>query len=334
MKSVAVICCGLFCAVSSVTSAQTVSTKYSKTLQKCEQQAYPGLDSRLEPRVLGALPSTNDHVVGFEVVNHSPMIALPHQLLGFRRDGVSGYSVQSTIVGISVGNISDLLIQTDRGIEKIGEAEMKVDPNLTSVIRGRVYNSGSAIFVEARAKGDLTQFVARNRKGGSLLIATFKGRFRAASWNAIGLAVIINESLYVWEAGGKHIVRLLTDKGLQTAKDVALVGPSRVVIALSATVVLVSGETITVISGMRADRCRFDDGLLFVLDHDKRDIWAFRGVEKLGTLAGDRTHAIELLRQAPTAQGENSIQFRAATRILGCEKARGLLSQQVTRETH
>jgi hypothetical protein len=334
MNSVPIILFGLLFLASSVTSAQSTSPNDPQRHQNCERRAYAGLDSRLEPKVVGALPNANDHVVGFEVVNHLPMIALQHQLFGFRRDGVSGLSVSSNITGISVGNVSELLIQTDRGVEKIGEPDLRVEPTLTKSVHGRLYNSGNPIFVEARAKRDLIQFVARNRNGGSLLIASFKGIFRAASWNAIGLSVIVDDSLYVWEAGGKQIVRLLTDKGLQTARDVVLVGPNRVVIALSATLVLVTHETITVIIGLRADRCRFADGLLFVLDHDKRAIWAFRGIEKLGTIAGDRTHAIELLKQAPAKEGEDSFQFREAARILGCEKARDLFRQQLRQGTH
>jgi hypothetical protein len=334
MKSVSVISFGLLLFASSIVSGQTASPKDPKDLQNCERQFYAGLDSRLEPKVLGALPNTKDRVVGFEIVNHWPLVAMPHELIGFRRDGVSELSVPSTIVGISVANASDLLIQTDRGIEKIGDTELKPDPTLTKSVHGRVYNSGNPIFVEARAKSDLIQFVARNRNGGSLLIATFKGTFRAASWNGRGLAAIVDDSLYVWAAGGKQIVRLLTDDGLRTARDLALVGPNQVVIALSASLVLVTQETITVISGMRADRCRFDDGLLFVLDHDERVIWVFRGLEKLGTIAGDRAHAVELIKQAPVKQGADSFQFREAARILGCDKARTLFLQQVKTGTH
>jgi hypothetical protein len=64
-------------------------------------------------------------------------------------------------------------------------------------------------------------------------------------------------------------------------------------------IVLVTQETITVISGMGADRCRFDDGLLFVLDRDTHARWVFRGLEKLGTIAGDHARAVDLLNQAP-----------------------------------
>jgi hypothetical protein len=334
MKFVLVISFGFLLFANPITSAQTASPKDPKDLQNCERQFYAGLDSRLEPKVVGALLNTKDRVVGFEIVNHWPLVALPHELIGFRRDGVSELSVPSNIVGISVANVSDLLIQTDRGIEKIGDTDLKPDSALTNSVHGRVYNSGNPIFVEARAKNDLIQFVARNRNGGSLLIATFKGTFRAASWNGRGLAAIVDDSLYVWAAGGKQIMRLLTDTGLRTAKDLALVGPNQVVIALSASLVLVTQETITVISGMRADRCRFDEGLLFVLDHNTHAIWVFRGLEKLGTIVGDHGHAVELLKQAQAKQGADSFQFREAARILGCEKARSLFLQQVETGTH
>jgi hypothetical protein len=186
---------------------QTDPTKSPQAFRKCEQQLYGGLDSRLEPRVVGALPKTKEPVVGFELVNHVPMLAFPHQLLGFQRSAISGLDVSSKIIGISVSNRSGLVVQTDRGIETVGETELKLDPILSGSVHGHLYGSGNAIFVEARSKADLIQFVARNQKGSYVFIGSFKGKFRTASWNEIGLAAIIDDSLYIWEAGSKQRVR-------------------------------------------------------------------------------------------------------------------------------
>jgi hypothetical protein len=83
-----------------------------------------------------------------------------------------------------------------------------------------------------RARQDMLQFIARKPNGSPFPIARMKGTLRAASWNDMGLAAVIGDSLYVWEAGSKNIIRLLSDMGLNAAQDVVLVGPDRAVITL------------------------------------------------------------------------------------------------------
>ena len=111
-------------------------------------------------------------------------------------------------------------------------------------------NVGSPVFVEVRAHQGVLQFLARNRNGAPFLIASIKGTLHAASWNDIGLATVVGDSLYVWQAGAKNMVRLLTDKGLSAARDVVLVGLNGGWLHIKTTVVLITNETMTVVLGM------------------------------------------------------------------------------------
>src|SRR5207244_3923043 len=101
------------------------------------------------------------------------------------------------------------------------------DQAITSRVRGRLYGSGNPVFVEVRAQQGALQFIARTANGSPFPIASVKGTLRAVSWNDVGLAAVVGDSLYVWQSGSKNIVRLLTDQGLSAAKDAVLVGPNR-----------------------------------------------------------------------------------------------------------
>jgi hypothetical protein len=293
----------------------------SESPKRCEQELYAGLDSRIEPHIVGIVPPSDNPVVGFELVRHRPFVARSDQLLGFDQANIAKLTVHG-LKGISVNDKSDLLIQTDRGIQTLGQSELETNTELTSIIHGRLYNSGNPVFLEARSHDQITQFVARTLGGRSLLIASFKGTFSAASWNEIGLAAVVGNSLYVWESGSKKIVRLLTDSGLKSAKDVVLIGPGRVIVTLRKTVILVTTETILIIASLPSARCRFDAGMLYILDGQSRFIWALKGLDQLGSKTGDRSHALDLLKHMPDRTDESSTQFLEAARILGCSEAR------------
>jgi hypothetical protein len=102
-----------------------------------------------------------------------------------------------------------------------------------------------------------------------------------------------------------------------------------VVVTLDSTVIFVSAETLTVITKMKDALCRFDNGLLYLLDPQNGIVLALRGLDQLGTRRADQAHAVELLKRASPSQGENSNQFREAARILGCQKARDLFRKQL-----
>jgi hypothetical protein len=290
--------------------------------QTCEQSPYRGIDSRLKPDIVGAIPDARTPVLGFELVGHTPVIAISGRVLGIGQEEIVNIPVPNNLKGISVDQQSNLLIQTDHGIETMGARGLGTDPALTDAIHGHLYDSGNGLFLEARSRENTVQFLARGRDGQPFLIASIEGSFSAASWNSLGLAAVVGDSLYTWEAGGRNIVRLLTDRGLRSATDVVLVGPGRAVVTLTATVLLVTPLTVLPIASMSSARCRFDGGVLYLVDGQSGLIWALKGLEGLGTKSADRAHAIALPKGVPVPLNETSPQFLEAARIIGCDQAR------------
>lgn len=294
------------------------------TPSACGQQLYSGIDSRLKLDIVGIVPYSEKPILGFELVNHQPVIALPDQLLGIRVGSMMKTPMSSAVKGISVNDGFDLLVQTDHGFETFGKSAPKPDAEFRNLIQGRLYNSGNPVFVEARSSGKQVQFIARSRVGKSFLIADFRGDFAAASWSRVGLAAVVGDSLYYWEAGNKNLIRLLTDRGLNSARDVVLIAPGRVIVTLKSTVLLVTKDEVLILAGMGTARCRFDNDrdLLYLIDDRARVIWAVTGISQVGTKAGDKAHALDLLQHLPRQNGEDSPQFLEAARILGCGPAR------------
>jgi hypothetical protein len=286
----------------------------------CYQAVYLGFDSRLKTEVIARLPDIKEPIRGFEILHGRPLIALTHQVITIDRGHAVALPVANEIRGISVTSHGQLLVQTSGGVETLGQTDLTTDRVLTSKVSGRLYDSGNAVLMEARAKNDLVQFVAWGPTGNSFLVSTVQGTFHAASWNDVGLAISSGNSLLVWEAGGKTVSRLIADKGLQQTRDLCLLAPTRVVVALQATVVLVTSEAMTVIVAMPSARCRLENGILYLLDGKTGLIWKVSGIEQLGTKEGNRAHAEELIRKIPKDQGANSQQFMEAARIIGCDE--------------
>jgi hypothetical protein len=285
---------------------------------RCEDALFSGIDSRLAPDILGAVPDPK-LMIGFEVFDGVPVVASRDQLLVIGPKGISKIGM-TAVRGISVDARKNVLVQTDRNIEALGESGLTPENQLTEVIHGHLFDSGAPVLLEVRSKDRVTEFVARRRDGRqSFLIASFAGSVVASSWNKFGLAAIVEDSLYVWNAGSQMVVRLVTDRGLRSAKDVVLVGSDRAIVTLKATVLLVAPETVLIVAAMHLARCRYEDGLLYLVNGQNGLIWALKGLDKLGTKAGDRTHALELLKKA---SGEDSPPFLEAARIIGCDQAR------------
>lgn len=301
-------------------------TAKPKRSQECEQQMYADPDSRLTPHIIGRLPNSVEEIVAFEIIQGRPLVALPRQLIGFTANGINELTIPEPIKGLSFNKDSRVWLQTSSGFQTVGETHLESDTIFTNAVNGRLYGSGSPLFVEARAHKGILQFVARKQDGSAFTIASLKGTLRAASWNNIGLAAVVGSELYVWKAGSKNVVRLLSDQGLSAAQDVVLVGQNRAVITLRTSVVLVTDEAMTVIMGMPEARCRFDGGVLYLLDSHTGLIWAFQGLDQLGTKHGDRDYATELLQKKAGKSAQDSANFLEAARILGCQEARRIVS--------
>jgi len=168
---------------------------------------------------------------------------------------------------------------------------------------------------------EVLQFIARKSDGRAFPITAIKGPLRAASWNKLGLAAVVGDSLYLWQPGAKKVVRVLTDRGLVSVRDVVAVGNNRAVVALRATVALVGTDTVTIVGALPSARCRFHNGVLYVLQESNGLIWSFRGLDSLGMKQTDRAFALNLLKQAQNSPTKNVLQFEEAARILGCKEA-------------
>jgi len=289
----------------------------------CERQFYRAPDSRLQPRIVGLLPKANQPVVGFEVVHGRPLVAFPHLLVGFEEKGLAELPVTQALKGLSYEKNSGVLVQSDSGFLRLGNRGLEPDRRLNAAVHGRIYGSGNPVWVEVRARQGILQFIARKDDGTAFPIAAVKGPLRAASWNEWGLAAVVGDSLYLWQPGAKNVVRLLTDRGLAAARDIVAVGNNRAVVALKATVALVSSETITIVATLPTARCRFHNGTLYVLQESNGLVWSFRGLEHLGTKQADQAFGRDLLRQTENPPAKGGMQFQEAARILGCEDAGG-----------
>jgi hypothetical protein len=291
----------------------------------CAQQMYRGIDSRLKVAVVGALPDPRHQAIGFEVVNGWPVIATARSIFIFTNQQIISKSFSTLLEGMSAPGKSDLVIQTRGNIENVSGPKAVVEPFLSKEVKGHLYNSGNHSWLEVRSRANVNQFVARKQDGSGFLIATIRGTFRAAYWGEDGLAAVVGESLFVWRTGSRQFVRVLSDRGLVSTRDLTFVGPDKVVLTLKSSVVLVSSDSLTIVAVMRSARCRFARGILYLADAQQGFVWALQGVEALGSRTTDLAYAHSLLSSAPPIGTSASPQFREAVRLVGCAKAEELL---------
>ena len=80
---------------------------------------------------------------------------------------------------------------------------------------------------------------------------------------------------------------------------------------------------IAVLALIRA-RVRWADNALFVLDESWGAVSNISGLDRLGSVDGDKVHASAILKQLPSKAPETHPAFLQAARIVGCEGARKL----------
>lgn len=291
----------------------------------CNQSVYAGFDSRLATEVVGRLPPDSTSIQGFEIVNARPLVAFRHQLMALARNETASLPSLEPIDGIAVDAAGRVHLQYQSRISTVGTVQVESDANLSRTVTGRLFDSGNPLFAEARTEGNLVRFIARNADGRALPIVTVPGKLRAASWNSVGLAAVVGDDLFAWPGGSKKFLRLASDPGLRSAIDVCMVSQDRVVVALEHVVLLVSPNTRLVLVGFPA-RCRWDKGVLYLLDGQRGIIWTVRGVDKLGNPEQDTAYATSLIRALPREAQENNLRVLEAARILGCRKTRALMS--------
>ncbi len=135
------------------------------------------------------------------------------------------------------------------------------------------------------------------------------------------MAAIVGDALVMWPTGGHGMSYVARDAGLKAARDVCLVGPNRLVVALSNALVMISDKG-RLILGAVSGRVRYDEGTLYVLDERTGLIWTLNGLDAVGIPEKDAAHAANLLRIGGDASQRRAA-FEEAVRIMGCKAATG-----------
>jgi hypothetical protein len=233
----------------------------------CPEALYVGFDSRLTSHILGRAPLRKEPVQGFEIVNKRPLVSFAHRVVELRDKTPTTLSTADTLTGLAVDDTGRAWFTSKRGILRREATQITPDPLFTKVIEGKLYNSGSPVFLEAFPNGGNTAFATRRHDGLPYPILNAEGKLRAASWNPLGLAAVVGSSLLTWEAGAERVAVLATDRGLEAARDVCLISPGRAVVTLKHAIVLVTDQTQLVVALFPA-RCRWSDGKLYLLDEN------------------------------------------------------------------
>jgi hypothetical protein len=292
---------------------------------ECLHELYTGFDSRVKARVVGRLAPGREPVVGFDVVHGVAVVALPHRLILFRNRRVNLF-VEEEVRGLISDVKGNLFLQVkdpsdpEREVTKrLRASGLQRDTTLTADVRGTLYGSGTKLFLETVPGQGQTTFLARRQDGAYAVMTTVKGEFRTLSWNRTGLAAVASNTVLIWSIGSKTLIPLATDQGLSRAHDICLVGSDRAVVTLNDSVLVMTPNGVTVLVGMHG-RCAWDGTSLYLLDERSGLIWSVRGVEKLGTRAGDLAHAEELAESLSADAPNDSPAALEAARSVGCSE--------------
>lgn len=314
------ICLGLLLALGLGLSAGAASS-----FNSCTNSLYVGFDSRLSSKLLGHLRGSGETIRGFEIVKGKTVVAFAHRVIAFGKGAVATMPSLDPIDAMSVDAMGRLRLQSPHKIQLVGESRMDTDEDLTRQVSGRLFNSGSAVFLEAQTEGEVTHFVARRPDGNALPLIAIEGQLRAASWNREGLAAVVGQTLLLWSTQGKTLRQLASDRGLRSTVDVCMVGPRSAVVSLRHVVLLISDRSQLVLVGFPA-LCRWENEILYLLDLQHGIVWSIHNLEDLADPRNDDEYATRLVKALHEGAGEDDIRFLEAARILGCDKARNLLA--------
>lgn len=284
----------------------------------CAERRFEGFDSRLKATVRVQFPPFGDRVVGFEVVNGKTLLATTNSLVVFDGRRLAKAAFAESVAGLSVDDRETAMVVA-------GGRRYRIGPNgpvaLSTASVDAIANSGTAITAEAAVRTGQTRIALRRPDNQLQPLAVLQGALRAVSWNAIGLALVVDRELLAWPSGTQTVRRLATDTGFDRVEDAVLIGADRAVVALSQTLILISPPHRLVLGALKA-RVRWSEGKLFVLDQRSGQVFELSGIEQIGHGADDVSHARALVTQASAANLEDDWRFLEAARIVGCESAR------------
>ena len=285
--------------------------------QTCRDSAYLGFDTRLTAAVVTRVTLNAAAVTAFEVSAGRPLVAQGTSLLAARGDQTIGADLKLPIRAILVDDQERVTLQTDDALYRLGAASPEL---VAKVSGGRLLRSGTRATVEARQAATAAQFVLRQDDGSRLDLALIPGALGLASWNGEGLAAIVGNSLFAWRPGEADLLRLVNDEGLGRVRDLAPVGPAKVVVALNESLVLLTPQGRLVLGNVKG-RVRWRTGTLYVLDERTGTVWSLKGLEAIGAREADEAYARALIQALPESAPATHAAFLEAARIVGCELA-------------
>lgn len=293
----------------------------------CSSLSFRGFDSRLDVELVARVDLGGSQVTGFEVAGGRPVIAFERRLLGIDNGRLMSMPSLERIDGLAADANGRLWVQHGTRVRRVGKERVEAAGELAP--DRRLHNSGHALFMQSAALDGRTRLVVHGLTEEAVLppVDLEGGKLVTLSWSQAGMAAVVGGSLVAWPAGARSVTRLLEDEGLRAARDVALVAPGRSVVALPDTLALVTDRGIAVLALIRA-RVRWSDNALFVLDESWGAVWKVSGLDRLGTVDGDKAHASAILKQLPPGAPETHLGFLQAARIVGCEGARKLAKRR------
>lgn len=309
--------------VSTISALVLVSIAVSQVrAQTCRDTAYLGFDTRLTAAIASRVPLTAAPVTAFEMSAGRPLVAQGTTLLAARGDQMTGADLKLPLRAILVDHQDRVTLQTDDSVYRLGMAKPEVVARQSG---GRLHRSGTQTTMEAKQAATAAQFAIKQEDGRTLPLASIPGVLRLASWNAEGLATIVGNSLFAWRPGEGDLLRLATDEGLERVRDLVLVGPAKVVVALNESLVLLTPQGRLIVGNLKG-RVRWSSGTLYVLDERTGTVWSLKGIDTIGAREVDEAYARALIKAVPADAPATHAAFLEAARIVGCELAEKLKS--------
>jgi hypothetical protein len=298
-----------------------VMTTGQARAQTCRDTTYLGFDTRLTASVVvGGVPFSTSPAASFEVSRGLPLIAQGTNLVTMVGGKLAMVDLKLPLRSILVDDKGAISLQAADALYRLGENAPTLVEKVSS---GRLYRSNTATLLQATQAATAAHFSVVREDGGTLKLAALPGALRVASWNAEGLATIVGMSLFAWRGGDTDLLRLATDEGLARARDLVSVGPSRVVVALDESIVLLTPQGRLVIGAIQG-RVRWQSGVLYVFDERTGIVWSLAGLGEVGVRLVDEAYAKALIDALPPEAALIHSAFLEAARILGCEPAEAL----------
>jgi hypothetical protein len=255
------------------------------------------------------------------------VVAYPHKLVATREANSAVVPSLPVIGGLISAKDGKIRIQTGDSIKLLSGGSFRLDSAFHS--NGAfLYGDGTSLFLRANPGPKEVRFDAVRTDGKTLHLFSVPGKFLLASWNELGLATIIDNSLVTWRQGASSVSVMATDPALGKARSACLVGDDKVVVTLRNMVVMYSQGRRTILVGMRA-RCTWTGTGLFLLDERRGFVWKLSGIEDVGNPQKTEIYIDRLISTAATSESpQESSTFLEAARFVGCREASRRLGAQ------